>query len=59
MLHRALKSRFTTLGYIKNAKLATLAVEKEQLCIGTIGHFEHGKTTLTSAITQLLLKKGT
>jgi elongation factor Tu len=31
---------------------------KPHLNIGTIGHVDHGKTTLTSAITQVLAKKG-
>ncbi len=31
---------------------------KPHVNIGTIGHVDHGKTTLTSAITQILAKKG-
>jgi len=31
---------------------------KPHMNIGTIGHVDHGKTTLTSAITQVLAKKG-
>ncbi len=31
---------------------------KPHLNIGTIGHVDHGKTTLTAAITQILAKKG-
>ena len=31
---------------------------KTHLNIGTIGHVDHGKTTLTAAITQVLAKKG-
>src|SRR3989339_830353 len=31
---------------------------KPHVNIGTIGHVDHGKTTLTSAITQVLSKKG-
>ncbi len=31
---------------------------KEHLNIGTIGHVDHGKTTLTSAITKVLASKG-
>ena len=31
---------------------------KPHLNVGTIGHVDHGKTTLTSAITQYLAKKG-
>ncbi|MGX7638221.1 elongation factor Tu [Candidatus Karelsulcia muelleri] len=32
--------------------------EKPHLNIGTIGHVDHGKTTLTAAITKVLSKKG-
>jgi elongation factor Tu len=32
--------------------------EKEHVNIGTIGHVDHGKTTLTAAITEVLSKKG-
>ena len=31
---------------------------KEHVNIGTIGHVDHGKTTLTAAITSVLAKKG-
>ncbi len=31
---------------------------KPHINVGTIGHVDHGKTTLTAAITQLLAKKG-
>jgi elongation factor Tu len=32
--------------------------DKDHVNIGTIGHVEHGKTTLTAAITMVLAKKG-
>ena len=32
--------------------------KKPHINIGTIGHVDHGKTTLTSAITKVLSKKG-
>ncbi|MFH1146152.1 MAG: GTP-binding protein, partial [Pseudomonadota bacterium] len=32
--------------------------KKPHVNIGTIGHIDHGKTTLTSAITAVLSKKG-
>jgi elongation factor Tu len=32
--------------------------DKEHVNIGTIGHVDHGKTTLTAAITMVLAKKG-
>jgi len=31
---------------------------KPHLNIGTIGHVDHGKTTLTAAVTKLLAQKG-
>ena len=31
---------------------------KPHVNVGTIGHIDHGKTTLTAAITQVLAKKG-
>ncbi len=31
---------------------------KPHVNVGTIGHVDHGKTTLTSAMTKLLHKKG-
>nr|AKQ04292.1 elongation factor Tu, elongation factor Tu [uncultured Nitrospirae bacterium Rifle_16ft_4_minimus_4901] len=32
--------------------------KKPHVNIGTIGHVDHGKTTLTAAITMLLAKQG-
>ncbi|MEK7744397.1 MAG: GTP-binding protein, partial [Elusimicrobiota bacterium] len=32
--------------------------KKPHVNIGTIGHVDHGKTTLTAAITHVLAKKG-
>ena len=32
--------------------------DKPHVNIGTIGHVDHGKTTLTAAITDILSKKG-
>ena len=37
---------------------AKFARTKPHVNVGTIGHVDHGKTTLTSAITQVLAKKG-
>ncbi|NLH39160.1 MAG: elongation factor Tu, partial [Elusimicrobia bacterium] len=31
---------------------------KSHVNVGTIGHVDHGKTTLTAAITKVLAKKG-
>ena len=32
---------------------------KPHLNVGTIGHIDHGKTTLTAAITKVLAEQGT
>ena len=32
--------------------------DKPHVNVGTIGHVDHGKTTLTAAITSVLAKKG-
>ncbi|MCB0216527.1 MAG: elongation factor Tu, partial [Chloroflexi bacterium] len=32
--------------------------DKPHVNVGTIGHVDHGKTTLTAAITKTLSKKG-
>ncbi|MBI5843964.1 MAG: elongation factor Tu, partial [Deltaproteobacteria bacterium] len=32
--------------------------KKPHVNVGTIGHIDHGKTTLTAAITKTLAKKG-
>ena len=32
--------------------------DKPHVNVGTIGHVDHGKTTLTAAITTILAKKG-
>ncbi|HBL73902.1 MAG: translation elongation factor Tu [Bacteroidetes bacterium GWF2_42_66] len=37
---------------------ATFVRDKDHVNIGTIGHVDHGKTTLTAAITMVLAKKG-
>src|SRR6476659_8768151 len=36
----------------------TFKREKPHVNVGTIGHIDHGKTTLTAAITTILAKKG-
>ncbi|MBX4205628.1 elongation factor Tu [Candidatus Microgenomates bacterium] len=38
--------------------MATFSRTKPHVNVGTIGHVDHGKTTLTSAITTVLAKKG-
>ena len=44
-------------GYLKMAK-AKFERTKPHMNIGTIGHVDHGKTTLTAAITKVLALKG-
>ncbi|CAG9568585.1 unnamed protein product [Danaus chrysippus] len=39
-------------------KVKSKAVEKKHCNVGTIGHVDHGKTTLTAAITKVLSKDG-
>jgi Elongation factor Tu GTP binding domain len=50
----------TTQRYLLWRTLATEAYirEKPHINIGTIGHVDHGKTTLTQAITKVLSEKG-
>ncbi|MBQ4479470.1 MAG: elongation factor Tu, partial [Victivallales bacterium] len=36
----------------------TFVRDKPHCNIGTIGHIDHGKTTLTAAITKILSEKG-
>jgi len=36
----------------------TFKRDKPHVNVGTIGHVDHGKTTLTAAITNILAKKG-
>src|SRR5947209_1857437 len=40
------------------ANKETFKREKPHVNVGTIGHVDHGKTTLTAAITEILSKKG-
>lgn len=41
-----------------SSKPAEDLVEKKHCNVGTIGHVDHGKTTLTAAITKVLEKDG-
>ena len=36
----------------------TFKRDKPHVNVGTIGHIDHGKTTLTAAITTILARKG-
>lgn len=42
----------------KSTQSATDLLERSNCNVGTIGHVDHGKTTLTSAITMVLAKRG-
>ena len=46
--------------HLKSTKMAkeSFKRDKPHLNVGTIGHVDHGKTTLTAAITDVLSKKG-
>lgn len=46
------------LGYLPAAAFAKFDRSKPHLNVGTIGHIDHGKTTLTAAITKYLANKG-
>jgi elongation factor Tu len=55
MLH-TLRS-FSTMNYVSRCLFAKFVRDKPHLNVGTVGHIDHGKTTLTSAITKVLAKK--
>lgn len=46
--------------FIKNSSFVNFCtnVEQNHCNVGTIGHVDHGKTTLTAAITKILAKDG-
>jgi elongation factor Tu len=49
-----------TRGFRSSSPLfAKFVRNKEHVNVGTIGHVDHGKTTLTAAITKILAEKGT
>jgi translation elongation factor TU len=55
------QSRLTVkslLGLQPGALLSTYVRNKPHVNIGTIGHVDHGKTTLTAAITRVLAEQG-
>lgn len=67
--NKIIKSKITTLrhyGTCGNLKTSVLqhiirkysTQEKKHVNIGTIGHVDHGKTTLTAAITRVLQNSG-
>lgn len=42
----------------RSSLLSTYVRNKPHVNIGTIGHVDHGKTTLTAAITKILSEQG-
>ena len=54
LISRHLIKRQTLCATFSTDKAAT----KINVNVGTIGHIDHGKTTLTSAITKVLSKRG-
>lgn len=53
MLHAL---RNVSINFTSRAYFAKFIRDKPHLNVGTIGHIDHGKTTLTSAITKVLAK---
>ncbi|ONK72134.1 uncharacterized protein A4U43_C04F16110 [Asparagus officinalis] len=45
-------------GFIWRRSMATFTRTKPHVNVGTIGHVDHGKTTLTAAITKVLAEEG-
>lgn len=54
MTRRTAQRHFVLRGFAAEAYIR----EKPHVNIGTIGHVDHGKTTLTQAITKVLSEKG-
>src|SRR6266550_1402163 len=54
------KTQFGLLKHDRRIEMAKEAFKRDKphLNVGTIGHVDHGKTTLTAAITSVLAKKG-
>lgn len=50
--------RIATLASSAGTANPPIASFKTNINVGTIGHVDHGKTTLTSAITRFLANKG-
>lgn len=53
----ALDGAFNDVGLFART-MATFVRTKPHMNIGTIGHVDHGKTTLTAAITKILAEEG-
>lgn len=57
--HAFSEDNFSLLGFYPwRCGMATFARTKPHMNIGTIGHVDHGKTTLTAAITKVLAAEG-
>jgi len=52
-------SSFNSLASVPSYNFAKFVRDRPHINVGTIGHIDHGKTTLTSAITKVLSKAGT
>ena len=53
-----LRAAFAPLRPRLTSALSTYVRNKPHINIGTIGHVDHGKTTLTAAITKILSEQG-
>ena len=61
--HQIFSRQHTQLNFLSKKHFSTIkksekSPEKPHCNVGTIGHVDHGKTTLTAAITSVLAKKG-
>jgi len=54
----AMRNNSAIMGCWNSAAFAKYDRSKPHLNVGTIGHIDHGKTTLTAAITKYLSDKG-
>jgi len=57
-LRSSMLRQSTIMGVFPSANFAKFDRSKPHLNVGTVGHVDHGKTTLTAAITKYLSEKG-
>lgn len=57
-LGQKLKKYCFTTSYLPHHYYCTTSKAKQHINVGTIGHVDHGKTTLTAAITKVLQNQG-
>lgn len=57
-LNQAPKAFQPSIYNVPSFNFAKFVRDRPHLNVGTIGHIDHGKTTLTSAITKVLSKQG-